>query len=66
MKYLIFALMLMVLYFLGSESFYMLRRRDSEKMARALTWRIGLSVLIFALLLIAATVGWWEPHSILQ
>ncbi len=66
MKFLIVALMIMVLYFLGSASFYLLRSRDSEKMAKALTWRIGLSVLIFALLLIAAMVGWWEPHSILS
>lgn len=66
MKYVVFALMLMVLYFLGSASFYLLRSRDSEKMARALTWRIGLSMLIFTLLVIAAVVGWWEPHSILQ
>jgi hypothetical protein len=66
MKYLIYALMLMVIYSLGSASFYMLKARDSKKMAKALTWRIGLSLLIFALLLVAAIVGWWEPHAILS
>ena len=66
MKYLIFALMLMVIYSLGSASFYMLKGRDSKKMAKALTWRIGLSLLIFALLLAAAIAGWWEPHAILS
>ena len=65
MKYLIFALMLMVLYSLGSASFYMLRGRDSKKMAVALTWRIGLSLLIFVLLFVAFAAGWWRPHEIL-
>ena len=66
MKYFIFALMLLVLYSLGSASFYLLKARDSEKMAQALTWRIGLSLLIFALLFVGAFAGWWQPHALLS
>lgn len=65
MKYVIFALMLLVLYSLGSASFYMLRTRDAKKMAVALTWRIGLSLLIFVLLFVSFSLGWWHPHQIL-
>jgi len=65
MKYIIIALMLMVIYSLGSASFYLLSSRDSKKMAVALTWRIGLSLLIFVLLFVAFAVGWWHPHQIL-
>ncbi|MBS0376203.1 MAG: twin transmembrane helix small protein [Proteobacteria bacterium] len=37
---------------------------DSRKMLRALTWRIGLSVLLFALLILAARQGWIVPHGV--
>jgi hypothetical protein len=35
----------------------------SGKMVRALTWRISLSVLIFAVLMIGWWLGFIEPHS---
>lgn len=65
MKILIIALMLLVLYCLGSASYYMLRSQDSVKMAKALTWRIGLSILIFALLFVAYAAGWVHPHELM-
>ena len=37
----------------------------SRQMARALTWRIALSVCVFAGLLIAYALGWIQPHSAL-
>jgi len=37
---------------------------DSRKMARALTWRIGLSVVLFLLLMLAWYAGLIEPHGI--
>jgi Protein of unknown function (DUF2909) len=39
------------------------RKGDPAKMLRALTWRVGLSVLLFALLLVAARQGWIVPHA---
>ncbi|HUO95344.1 MAG TPA: twin transmembrane helix small protein [Steroidobacteraceae bacterium] len=40
------------------------RRGDPAKMLRALTWRVGLSLALFALLLIAARQGWIAPHDV--
>lgn len=37
---------------------------DSRKMARALTWRIGLSIVLFLLLMLAWYAGLIEPHGI--
>jgi len=37
-------------------------RRDHNRMARALTWRIGLSVLLFVLLLAGFASGVLQPH----
>jgi len=37
---------------------------DSGKMLRALSWRIGLSVALLALLVLAARQGWITPHGV--
>jgi cytochrome b561 len=37
---------------------------DSQKMLRALTWRIGLSVALFLLLLLAWQMGYIRPHNL--
>jgi len=37
---------------------------DSQKMLRALTWRIGLSVGLFLLLLLAWRMGYIRPHGL--
>jgi hypothetical protein len=37
---------------------------DSQKMLRALTWRIGLSVGLFLLLLLAWRMGFIRPHGL--
>lgn len=39
-------------------------RRDSAKMVRALTLRVGLSVALFLLLMIAWRAGLIRPHGI--
>jgi hypothetical protein len=36
----------------------------SGRMLRALTWRIGLSLALFAFLVVAARRGWIIPHGI--
>ena len=35
----------------------------SGKVVRALTWRISLSVLVFAVLMICWALGWIEPRA---
>ncbi|RLA06841.1 MAG: DUF2909 domain-containing protein [Gammaproteobacteria bacterium] len=46
---------------LGLKAMY---RKDSNKdvMARALTWRVGLSISLFLLLLLGIRLGWITPN----
>jgi hypothetical protein len=44
---------------LGSALFYLMRDKGgSNRTVNALTWRIGLSVVLFLLLLLANYLGW--------
>ena len=65
-KIFILMLVVVVLYCLGSGLFF-LAKDDQRKsrLVKALTWRIGLSVAIFLLLLLAFVMGWDTPHQIL-
>ncbi len=50
---------------LGSALFYLSRSGgDSQKMVRALTLRIGLSIVLFVLLMVAWYAGLITPHGI--
>ena len=50
---------------LGTALFHLSSGRgDSRKMARALTVRIGLSVALFVLLMLAWRLGLITPHSL--
>ena len=52
---------------LGSALFHLARGQgDSKRMLRALTWRISLSVVLFALLLLAYSQGLLQPHAVGQ
>lgn len=51
--------------------FFMVRGGPQEpqkarRMAHALTWRIGLSVVLFLCLLLAYAFGWIQPTGILH
>jgi hypothetical protein len=49
---------------LGSALVHLVRGKgDSRKMARALTIRVALSILLFILLLAAWWLGWIQPHG---
>jgi Protein of unknown function (DUF2909) len=62
-RLLILACLLAIVLSLGSALVYLARGKgESGKMAGALTIRIGLSVLLFVLLLVAWRLGWIEPH----
>ena len=66
MKTFILAVLVAILLALGRAVFAMLGpRRDPDRMARALTWRIGLSVALFALLLGGYANGMLKPHQAL-
>jgi hypothetical protein len=50
---------------LGSGLYYLVNDKgDSRRTLRALTWRIGLSVGLFAFLMILIAFGIIEPHGL--
>ena len=66
MKYIIALVFLGILASLGWALFYMLKdgRSKTGGMARALTVRIGLSVLLFLCLLLAWKLGYIQPGGL--
>ena len=64
-KLLIIAVLVAIIFSLGSALFQLSRGKgDSQKMLRALTWRIALSVALFLVLLIAWRMGYIRPHGL--
>ncbi|PCI08962.1 MAG: hypothetical protein COB77_01180 [Gammaproteobacteria bacterium] len=63
-KIVILSLLLIVLISLGSALVAMAKGDKSDKMLKSLTWRIGLSVCIFILLLIGQATGLIMPHGL--
>lgn len=63
-RLLIVACLLAIVLSLGSALVHLVRDKgESQKMARALTVRVVLSVLLFALLMVAWWLGWIQPHA---
>ncbi len=57
-KVIILLLFLAVLFNLGSALFHLFRQGDDhDKMAKSLTWRIGLSFLLFIIIIILLATG---------
>jgi hypothetical protein len=65
-KYFVILILALILISLGRALFHLSSSKsgDSRKLVKALTWRIGLSVLLFVLLLAAFALGWIEPQHI--
>jgi len=64
-KYLIFVFMIAIVYALGSGLYYLLAAKKTAKSVKALTVRIGLSLLLFFALFVAMLMGWITPHGII-
>lgn len=65
MKFLVIILLLVILASLFSALVFLVRDRGAtNRTVRALTWRIGLSIGLFLLLLLAGWMGWIEPHGL--
>jgi hypothetical protein len=74
MKIVMVIALLGVLVALASAGFFMLRKSDDpttegsehrdKRMARALAWRVGLSVALFLFILLAWRLGWIAPTGI--
>jgi 4-hydroxybenzoate polyprenyltransferase len=65
-KAVILLFLVTIIYSLGSALYYLARDRknDEKRVVKALTWRIGLSLLLFFLLFVAFGLGWITPHSL--
>lgn len=64
-KVIIVLFLVSILFSLGSALYFLIKDRGtSERIVRALTWRIGLSLILFVLLFIAFAFGWLKPHPI--
>ena len=53
-----------IIYSLGSGLYALNKDKGSAKVARALTWRIALSIGLLIFLLVGAQLGWIAPNSI--
>ena len=62
-KYLVIALLALIVISLGKAMFHLSspRPEDANKMVKALAWRIGLSVGLFVLLIVAYYAHWISP-----
>lgn len=64
-KLVILLFFLVIVYSLGSGLYFLVRDKgDSDRVVKALTWRIGLSLLLFVLLFIAFALGMIHPHGV--
>jgi hypothetical protein len=65
LTFIVLALLASVVFSLGSAMVYLMREpHGSKKTVRALTWRIGLSLAVFVLLIVGYLTGLLEPHGI--
>ncbi len=65
MTILIIAMLIGIVFSLGQGLFAMTAGPEhSARMAKALTWRIGLSVALFGILMLAWHFGLIEPHDV--
>lgn len=64
-KIFIITVMVAILFALGSGLFFLVKDDGkSERLLKALTIRIGLSLLLFFLMLFAFFMGWIHPHGL--
>lgn len=65
-KVIIILFMISIFYALGSALYFLIRdtKGDSTRIVKALTWRIGLSFVLFLFLMIAFAMGWITPHGV--
>jgi len=63
-KIVILLFLLVIIYSLGSAFFFLAKDRGrGDRLVRRLSWRIGLSILLLALIWVAVQSGWIEPNS---
>ena len=64
-KFAVLVCLVAIVVSLGSGMFHMMNDKgDSKRMVKALTVRIGLSVALFLLLMLAWKMGYIHPHGL--
>lgn len=63
-KIIVIILFLLIIGSLASALFGLLNNDGSNRTVRALTFRIGLSIVAFLLLLLSAKLGWIQPTGL--
>ena len=64
-KSIIIIVLLIIVASLGSALFHLVKNKDQpEKLVKALSFRIGLSFLLFIFLFIAIATGLIKPHGV--
>ena len=54
-----------IVYSLGSALYYMMKDQGgSKRMVKALTMRIGISILLFVIIIISFWMGWIKPTGV--
>ena len=63
-KILIVLFLITIVYSLGSALIFLVKDHgEGDRTVKRLTWRIGLSLVLFLLLWLAHYLGWIEPHQ---
>jgi hypothetical protein len=63
MRYVVIAILLLIVASLASAAVFMMRDRgNSKRMVKALAIRVGLSVGLFAFLMLGYWLGWFRGH----
>ncbi|PWQ99028.1 twin transmembrane helix small protein [Leucothrix arctica] len=66
MKVVVLCFFVFILYSLGSAGYYMMKDPSgSRRMLKALTMRIGASILLFMFLMFSYWMGWIQPDGAL-
>jgi hypothetical protein len=65
-KVIVVILLLFIVYSLGSALYFLVneKNKDSAHVVKLLTWRIGLSLILFCLLFFSYWMGWIVPHQL--
>jgi Protein of unknown function (DUF2909) len=65
-KYFVVAMLVLILISLAKALFHLTsgKSEDGAAMVKALAWRIGLSVALFVLLIVAYYNGWIDPQRV--
>ncbi|MDA9832380.1 DUF2909 family protein [Gammaproteobacteria bacterium] len=68
MKILLITLLFMVVFFLirGAVSFLFKPSNEPNQVVKSLSWRIGISIICFIIILGAQAGGWLKPSASLQ